>query len=409
MKRSFLCIALALMLILISMPVSMAEVGGKLVIWEHTSQFEGAGKAVIEGFKAKYPNVEIDFQVKTSDQYYNLLATAIQAGEAPDLFWTNGTLTTNMAAYVEQGLLMDLTDVVDLSLFSESTLKISKVNDRYWSSPTAEVGGRAAFYNKDIFEKLGLSIPKTFDEFEAMLKTIQDAGIIPIAFSGVDPWCGLFFFEPVLAGMNIDYIKEYMDGKAVAMNDPRVVAAQDKIVDWGKKGYFGVGYTGVDGSGAILAFSKGEAAMTVDGTWNIATISKNNPDLNYGAFQIPTADGVVPFVGTPSNGFSISATTKNPEAAIAFENYFASLEGQTLWIKTLDSIPSVSAIVSENPVVNDIAKFDIMLESWYNMLVAQAAEGEAPGQVWEEDQTKVWSGGLTPQQLMDELQELEKQ
>ena len=123
---------------------------------------------------------------------------------------------------------------------------------------------------------------------------------------------------------------------------------------------------------------------------------------------IPTPDGVVPFVGTPSNGFSISATTKNPEAAIAFENYFASLEGQTLWIKTLDSIPSVSGIVSENPVVNDIAKFDIMLESWYNMLVAQAAEGEAPGQVWEEDQTKVWSGGLTAQQLMDELQELEK-
>ena len=107
-KRSFLCVALALMLIVMSIP-AMAEVGGKLVIWEHTSQFEGAGKAVIEGFKAKYPNVEVDFQVKTSDQYYNLLATATQAGEAPDLFWTNGTLTTNMAAYVEQGLLMDLT------------------------------------------------------------------------------------------------------------------------------------------------------------------------------------------------------------------------------------------------------------------------------------------------------------
>ena len=91
MKR-FLAVLLSLLMLLsVSALAENEEIGGKLVVWEHTTQFEEAGKAVIAAFQEKYPNVEIDFQVKTSDQYYNLLATSFQAGEAPDLFWTNGT------------------------------------------------------------------------------------------------------------------------------------------------------------------------------------------------------------------------------------------------------------------------------------------------------------------------------
>ena len=276
------------------------------------------------------------------------------------------------------------------------------------------VGGAAqagdssrAAAERETREELGLSIPKTFDEFEAMLPVIADAGYIPISFGAMDPWCCLFFFEPVLAGMSLEYTEEYLAGQKMALNDERCIAAMEKMVEWGDKGYYGVGYTGVDGSGSILAFSQGKAAMTIDGTWNIATITNNNPDLNYGAFQIPTADGKIPFVGTASNGWSINANTQNPETAIAFLNFFASLEGQTIWINTLDSIPCVSEIVSANPVVNDISHFDVMTESWYNIMVAQAAEGEAPGQVWEEDQTKVFSKGLTVKEFLDDLQSME--
>ena len=177
MKKAW--IALALVLVLALSPFAYAEPSGKLVIWEHTSQFEEAGKAVIAAFQEKYPDVSVDFQVKTSDQYYNLLATAFQAGEAPDLFWTNGTATTNMPAYAQQGLLMDLTDKLDHSIFSDTTMKIATVDGKVYSSPTASVDGRAVFYNKDIFNELGLSIPKTFEEFEAILGICRDYGIIP--------------------------------------------------------------------------------------------------------------------------------------------------------------------------------------------------------------------------------------
>lgn len=386
-----------------------AEIGGKLVIWEHTAQFEQPLKEVIAGFNEKYPNVEVEYEIKTADQYYNLLQTAMQAGETPDLFWTNGTATTNMEAYVKQGRLMDLTDKVDFSLFDgTNAMSLVGVDDKIYASPTAEVGGRAVFYNKDIFKELGIEVPKKFSEFEAALEKINAADYLPISFSASDPWAILFQFEPVLAATALDWLDEYLDTGKAEVNDPRVVAAYEKMLEWADKGYYGPGYTGVDESGALLAFSKGEAAMCIEGTWNIQTIQENNPELNFGAFQLPTEDGTRPFVGTSSVGFSVSNDTQNADAALAFVNYFASLEGQTKWIKALDSIPCTTKIVSDNEVINEIAQYDVQTESYYSILGYLEADGESPRNVWEEDQTKVFSGGLTPQEFTDSLEALTK-
>ena len=385
------------------------EIGGKLVIWEHTAQFEQSLKAVIEGFNKKYPEVEVNYEIKTSDQYYNLLQTAMQAGETPDLFWTNGKATTNLESYVKQGLLMDLTNEVDFSIYDGTkAMDLVTVDGKVYASPTAEVGGRAVFYNKKIFKELKLEVPKTFSEFEKDLKIIKDADYLPISFSASDPWAILFQFEPVLAATALDWIQGYIDSGEAKVNDPKVVAAYQKMLDWAAAGYYGPGYTGVDESGALLAFSKGEAEMCIEGTWNVQTIQENNPDLELGAFQLPCEDETRPFVGTSSVGFSVSADTENPKAAIAFQNYFTSLEGQTAWINSLDAIPCIKEIVSKNEVINEIAQYDIQTESYYSILGYLEAEGESPRNVWEEDQTKVFSGGLTPQQFTDALEALTK-
>ena len=65
-------------------------------------------------------------------------------------------------------------------------------------------------------------------------------------------------------------------------------------------------------------------------------------------------------------------------------------------------------IVSSNEVINEIAKFDKQVESYYSILGYLEGTGESPRNIWEEDQTKVFSGGLTPQEFTDELQALLK-
>ena len=388
-----------------SAATSSADIGGKLVIWEHTAQMEAPLKAVIEGFNKKYPNVEIEYQIKTSDQYYSLLDTAIQAGETPDLFWTNGTATSNLESYVSQGVVMDLTDKIDLSMYDEGAFTLITVNGKIYAAPTAELGGRTCFYNKDIFKELGLSVPKKFSEFEAMLPKIKDAGYVPISFAGGDPWCVLFQFDPVLSAMHPEWYDAFDKGEQVKIDDPAVIDGYNKMLEWGDAGYYGPGFTGVT-DGATLAFSTGEAAMYIDGTWNAATISENNPDLNYGAFHIPTETGERRFNATSSVGFSIAADTQNPDAALAFDNYFAGIEGQTLWINALGAIPRLSEIKSDNSVVNEMADFDKITSDFYTILGAEAKDGEDPQAVWEEDQTKVMSKGLTPEQFAQELADL---
>lgn len=415
MKKKVLSMALASAMAVslfggVTVGAEESEIGGSLIIWEHSDQFTEPLKAVVAGFNEKYPDVDVQIEVKTSDQYYNLLQTAMQAGETPDVFWTNGLATTHYKSYADAGYLMDLTDAVDFSLYEGTTaMNIVTMEDgKVYSTPTAETGGRCVYYNKDIFEELGLEIPKTFSEFEAVLAKIAESDYTPIAFSATDPWAILFQFEPVLNGMSVDWVKEYEENGTIKVNDERVVAAFDKMLEWAEKGYYGKGYLGVDESGALLAFSKGEAAMCVEGTWNISTIDENNPELNYGAFQIPTEDGEQPMVGTNSCGYGVSATTENPDAALAFVNYFASVDGQTRWINGLSAIPCTTQIVSENAVVNEIASFDYLTESYYNILgyLADPEQDDTATAVWESDQCKVFAGALGVQEFVDSLQSL---
>jgi raffinose/stachyose/melibiose transport system substrate-binding protein len=415
MKKKVLSMALASAMAVslfggVTVSAEESEIGGSLIIWEHSDQFTEPLKAVVAGFNEKYPDVDVQIEVKTSDQYYNLLQTAMQAGETPDLFWTNGLATTHYKSYVDAGYLMDLTDAVDFSLYEGTTaMNIVTMEDgKVYSTPTAETGGRCVYYNKDIFEELGIEVPKTFSEFEAALAKIAESDYTPIAFSATDPWAILFQFEPVLNGMSVDWVKEYEENGTIKVNDERVVAAFDKMLEWAEKGYYGKGYLGVDESGALLAFSKGEAAMCVEGTWNISTIDENNPELNYGAFQIPTEDGEQPMVGTNSCGYGVSATTENPDAALAFANYFASVDGQTRWINALSSIPCTTQIVSDNAVVNEIASFDYLTESYYNILgyLADPEQDDTATAVWESDQCKVFAGALGVQEFVDSLQSL---
>ncbi|MDP3447801.1 MAG: extracellular solute-binding protein [Eubacteriales bacterium] len=379
----------------------------KLLVWEHTPQFEEPLKQVIAAFMSKNPNITVDYEIKTPDQYYNLLATTIQAGEAPDLFWTNGTATSNYGGYANQGVLMDITDKVDLSFYPAAALKLVDIDGRYYSTPGATADTRAVYYNKDIFTELGLSVPKTFDEFEHSLQTILDAGYVPLALGGSFFWSTLFTFEPILAAMAPDWLEAAAKNE-VSVNDPRVADVFKKMIEWGEKGYFGPGYLGVDEGGQLLAFSKGEAAMTITGSWNVSTFASNNPDLKYGAFQLPRSDGLRPMIVTYACGFAVSANTEYPEAAIAFAQFASSIEGQSIWVKALNGIPGLPGIVSDDPVIAEMTQNDVQVESFYSILGDFAAEGANPRQILEEDATKVLSGSLTPEEFLQSIEALMK-
>ncbi len=377
----------------------------KLLVWDHTPQFEAPLAATLKNFMSKNPNIEVSYEIKTPEQYYSLLQTAIQAGEAPDLFWTNGTATEHLGNFIKQGAVMDLTGKLDLKPYPKLALAMVTVGGKIYAVPGATIGTRAVYYNKDIFKKYNLNEPKTFGDFEKILETLkQKSDLIPMSLGGRFSWSLLFHFEPILAALHPDWITDAEQGKATP-NDPRVIDALNTMIDWGKKGYYGDGYLGMNEGAQLLAFSRGQAAMTQTGSWNASSLQKNNPEMNIGAFQIPTKDGREPMVVTFNVLYSVYSKSPEKDAAVKLAQYFASMESQQIWVDKLNDVPGLPGLKTNDPLIGAIVSNDFQVNSFYYLLGlnAKANADPPPTRVWDEDIVNVVAGEISPQKFVESL------
>ncbi|WP_199034826.1 ABC transporter substrate-binding protein [Glycomyces salinus] len=126
----------------------------KLVVWDWKSGDENA-VSYIELAKAdfaeKHPDVEVEFVAQPFDQYYNLLGTAIQSGEGPDVMMFNGG-----------GQLRDRTDAL---LPLDDYIAEDRERLAGWEAFSADgtayaapvtLQGHPIYYNKDLYEQAGL-------------------------------------------------------------------------------------------------------------------------------------------------------------------------------------------------------------------------------------------------------------
>ncbi|KJQ53436.1 ABC transporter substrate-binding protein [Microbacterium sp. SA39] len=134
------------------------------------------------------------------------------------------------------------------------------------------------FYNKQIFEELGLDEPQTWDELGDVSQELQDAGYTAMAQAGAAGFpltrlLGMYIFRNV----GPDAMKAVADGDA-KLTDPEYVEAADALAAYAEKGYFGEGFSTRDPDATSNLFLTGEAGMAYDGTWLLSAI--NDPERN---------------------------------------------------------------------------------------------------------------------------------
>lgn len=122
------------------------------------------------------PNYNIPVNVKLVDP--GALLNAVVAGNGPDVVLS--TDTWNPINYALRHAIEDLTQFDDLdevlSQFYESAYAAVKFEGGVYALPETQMCN-VLFYRKDILEELGLEVPNTWDEFIAMLPTIQGANL----------------------------------------------------------------------------------------------------------------------------------------------------------------------------------------------------------------------------------------
>jgi raffinose/stachyose/melibiose transport system substrate-binding protein len=378
------------------------EISGKITVWEHSMTFETSMENLIEGFEELYPQTEVSWEIWDMENYYDLISTAIQAGDGPDLFYTDGIARTMMKEYVDKQIILDLSDLIDLQYFDDSALWREQIDGKCYGIPWLTFDSRIVYYNKDMFQENGWEIPDTFDEFEELLETIKSSGIVPISITPHDSYALLFLWEPILTAMYPEYASGLGKGSSDILGDP-VKKSIEKMLEWANAGYFGENWSDIlNGSDQGMKFVSGKTAMNICGSWDGTSIQSSNPDLNMGYFILPSNENTIGLMGSIASGFSVNAASDNLDTALAFANYCASLEGQERWITPLGGISASEYIESSTESSRNIASEagGNMYTSW-EMVLASISDQAVT--VWEKDFLELFSGDLTVEELMSDL------
>lgn len=337
-----------------------------LVVWDQFYREEES--KVIETlnaeFEAAHPGVKIERETKVLADLQMTVKLALGETDGPDVAQVNQG-RSDMGALVEAGLLLPLDNYVGTfnwgNVFSSSVAsrnsftpdgKTFGQGSLYGVSPTAEVVG--VFYNKGIFKDNGWSIPTTFEDFEALLAEIKDAGITPISFGSLDGWNAIHEFSAIQHLLvDLDYINNLTYGvNDVSFDTPENQQAAQILSDWTKAGYFSEGFAGIGYDDSNNLFKSGQGAMTITGSW-FAPELMSGTDQEFGFFLLPGFSGkstmAIGGVGVP---FAIRKTTEHANLAAEYLDWMISPRAAELWAQAgmvpAMSLPEDSQVETDN-------------------------------------------------------------
>jgi len=323
-----------------------------LTVWDIWAREEESKviEALHAEFEAAHPGVTINRVVKSFDDLKATAKLAFSSPDGPDVAQINQGWS-DMGAMVQGGLLVNLTPyaekygwskkispgIVARNSFTADGKSFGEGN-LYGVPPVAELVG--VYYRKDIFQELGLNIPKTFAEFEALLEKVKAAGYIPITFGNLDGWPAIHIYGEILNTKIQD--RSYLDdliygwGKGATWDTPEQIESARKLVEWVEKGYFTPGFEGIgyDDSGAL--FSNGQGVMMLTGSWMSSTFQAGPNGDKIGFFLVPPAsEGAYKMsIGGTSTAYGIRATSPNIDLAAEYIDWMMSDRAAQAWIES---------------------------------------------------------------------------
>lgn len=316
-----------------------------MTLWHNSTTGDGKQFWVdtVASFEKLHPEVTINIQAIQNEDLDGKLQTALNSGDAPDIFLQRGG--GKMAAMVDAGQLMDITDSVTdatKALIPDGSFKAEEQDGKVYAMPIAALSG-GFWYSKDLFAKAGITqTPKTLDELDAAVTKLKAAGISPIALGAKDAWpAAHWYYFFALRECSADTLAKAASTQK--FDDPCWTKAGEDLATFAGTTPFNDGFLttsaqqGAGSSAGLVA--NHQASMELMGAWDPGVIASLTPDAKPLAdldwFPFPSVSGGA---GDPSaimagvDGYSCSA--KAPKAACTeFLNYLATTEIQTNYYK----------------------------------------------------------------------------
>lgn len=250
------------------------------------------------------------------------------------------------------------------------------------------------YYRKDLLEKYGKPVPKTWDEMTATAKEIQDKE----RAAGNGQMWGFLFQGAPYEGLTCDaleWVASMGGGRLVepngdiSINNAKAVAALEMAKSW-------VGTISPPGSLAYKeedtrgVWQLGNAVFMRNWPYAFALGNRDDSAIK-GKFDVaplPTGAGGPPAATLGGFNLAVSKYSRHPEAAVALVKYLTSVEGQKYRVLRNSNSPTVTALY-DDPEVKEKQPFALR---WRGSLeTAMARPSEATKAKYNEVSSRFWT------------------
>jgi ABC-type glycerol-3-phosphate transport system substrate-binding protein len=328
-------------------------------IWVSTEQ--KSIQAVLDGFKAKCPDVTVKYN-PAGDNIVTVLATAVQGGNPPDLatIAQPGTIKE----YAQSGKIKPIDFAKDTvsANYSQSTVDLGTIDGKLYSFLFKGANKSTVWYNVPLFDDAGVEPPKNWDEFLAAAQTIKASGVPAYSIGGADGWTLTDLFENIyirtagpdkydqLATHEIPWTDQTVKDALTEM--AKILGDTDNIFG-GKQGALQTDFP----TSVTNAFGDPpKAAMVLEADFvegEILNSTKAKPETGFNVFDFPSINDSPPAV---VGGGDQVVMFKDSPAARALVEYLATPEAAEIWVR-------LGGFASPNKGVPESAYQDPLLRS----------------------------------------------
>lgn len=259
-----------------------------------------AHSALYKKFEAE-TGIAIDAQIVPADQYYNVLKTKLNSGEGPDIFGGQSGVNTLVVDLNVEKNAVDLSDqpwakLEDPLVSSQATVNGKLYGLTYWDTLGLVW---VVNYNKAVFAKNGLSVPKTYAEFKANAEKLKAAGVQPLYEPVADGWHHVLWFPelgPKYEAGTPGLADELNANKATFANNKDMLTDLSQLKDMYDSGYMGQNAIADTFAEAPAKLASGDVAMVVAPLAYATTVASQVPGSdpnNIGVFLMPLDDNQI--------------------------------------------------------------------------------------------------------------------
>ena len=315
-------------------------------------------RKIVDGFnESNEYGVKAEIQNITNSDYKTKLTTMMASDSETDIIFTwelgylenfvNGDKIVSLQKYLDE-------DEDWKNSFNGGILEPLTYDGEVYAIPTQQCTA-IMYYNKAIFDKYGLEVPTTYDEYVQVCDTLKENGVTPVALASTadDAWLVSQYIQQLSDGIKGEDIFNSIKDGTGKWNDEGMVEAGKLFQEEVNKGYFEDGFTGVSREEAQLQFANGQTAMYFNGCWEISNLDKKENVAeaeNISCFLMPAVNeeyaGVE--VGSVDASYAITKNCKNVDAAVALLKYMTNEESTSLLLYDYGRIPSTNIDIDDS-------------------------------------------------------------